>query len=99
MARDLLRVAIDLERIHCYDEGDGWGNAEPYLWTVFFKVDGDSVALTEGLTLTGHATVSGTPGSHGNLGDTDVDEGDDVPIPSAIGQWDTLMKPIPVPDS
>jgi hypothetical protein len=85
MARDLLRVWLDLERIHRHDEGNGWGSAEPYLWTVFFKIDGDSVALTEGLTLSGTATVVGTPGSHGNLGNTDVDAGDDIDIPSAIG--------------
>jgi hypothetical protein len=40
MARDLLRVWMKLDNIRCYDEGDGWGDAEPYLWTVFFKIDG-----------------------------------------------------------
>ncbi len=99
MARDLLRVALNLDHIHCYDEGDGWGDAEPYLWTVFFKIDGDTASLTESLTLSGTATVVGTPGSHGNLGTSDVDAGDNVSIPAAIGQWDTLLKPIPVPAS
>lgn len=99
MARDLLRVWLDLERIHCHDEGDGWGSAEPYLWTVFFKIDGDTVALTESLTLSGTATVVGTPGSHGNLGASDVDAGDDITIPSAIGEWSPLLSPIPVPAS
>lgn len=99
MARDLLRVRLDLNRIHCYDEGDGWGDAEPYLWTVFFKIDGESVALTEGLTLSGNATVQSTPGSHGNLGTSDVDPGEDVPIPSALGYWSPFLTPIPVPAS
>jgi hypothetical protein len=99
MARDLLRIWLDLERIHCYDEGDGWGSAEPYLWTVFFKIDGESVALTDALTLAGSATVVGTPGSHGNLGDTDVDAGDNIDIPSALGEWSAFLSPIPVPAS
>ena len=40
MARDILKLRLELDRILCHDEGDGWGNAEPYLWTVFFEVDG-----------------------------------------------------------
>jgi hypothetical protein len=99
MARDTIRVWLELDQIQCHDEGDGWGSAEPYLWTVFFKIDGETVALTESLNLTGTATVIGTPGSHGNLGDTDVDAGDVITIPSAIGEWKPLLSPIPVPES
>lgn len=97
MAYDVLRVWIRLERIHCYDEADSWGRAEPYLWTVFFKVDGSGVWVTDELKLAGQALVETTPGSHGNLGDTDVDAGDDVAIPSAIGEWRTLLRGIPAP--
>ena len=39
-----------------------------------------------------------TPGNHGNLGDTDVAEGDDVGIPSAVGEAAFTLKPIPVTD-
>jgi len=99
MARKVIRVNLELDRIHCYDEGDGWGNAEPYLWTVFFKVDGNTVQLTESLTLSGPPTTHNTPGSHGNLGDTDVDAGDNVTIPAVIGEWETYLKPIPAPES
>lgn len=95
MARDILDVWIHLDRIHCFDEGDGWGSAEPYLWPVFFKIDGDSVVLTEGLMLSGTATVVGTYGNHGNLNNTDVDEGEDLWIPEGLGSWSTILKPIP----
>ena len=88
---------ISLDNIVCHDEGDGWGSAEPYLWTVFFKIDGTTASLNDSLNLTGTATIHTTPGSHGNLGDTDVDAGDTVPIPSIIGKWDTVLTPIPVP--
>jgi hypothetical protein len=97
MARDTLAVSIDLDHIHCFDEGDGWGSAEPYLWTVFFKVDGTTTSITSSLNLAGTATVAFTPGSHGNLGDTDVDAGDDVGIPGELGQWHTQLVPIAVP--
>lgn len=97
MARNPLQAQLVLDRIRCHDEGDGIGSAEPYLWTVFFKVDGDTVALGDDLFLHGSATVITTPGSHGNLGDTDVDEGEDIAIPSAIGELVTTLRPIPVP--
>lgn len=97
MGRDNLQTYVSLDRIHCYDEGDGIGSAEPYLWTVFSKVDGDTVVLGDDLFLHGTATVVTTPGSHGNLGDSGVDGGDTVAIPAAIGECQTTLKPIPVP--
>lgn len=97
---DDLSVRLKLDRIHCFDEGDGWGDAEPYLWTVFFKVDGETMVVnTDGPSpafLQGFPTVVGTPGNHGNLGDTDVDEGDDVAVPAIIGEYNTVLKPIPL---
>lgn len=95
-----LNIEFKLDRIHCHDEGDGIGNAEPYLWTVFFKVDGDTCVVntagSNGPFLQGVPTIVTTPGNHGNLGTSDVDEGDDVGVPSIIGEYRTLMKPIPL---
>jgi len=95
-----LNIEFKLDRIYCHDEGDGPGNAEPYLWTVFFKVDGDTLVVnSDGPVapfLQGAPTVVGTPGNHGNLGNTDVDEGDTVPVPAIIGEYRTIMKPIPL---
>lgn len=95
-----LNIEFKLDRIHCHDEGDGLGDAEPYLWAVFFKVDGDTAVVnTDDLShvfLQGPPTVVTTPGNHGNLGTSDVDEGDDVGIPAIIGEYRTIMKPIPL---
>ena len=95
-----LNIEFKLDRIHCHDEGDGPGNAEPYLWTVFFKVDGDTVVVNSddigNIFLQGPPTVVTTPGNHGNLGTSDVDEDDDVNVPAIIGEYRTVMKPIPL---
>lgn len=96
--RSTLKVTFNLDRLICYEEADGWGSAEPYMWTVFFKIDGTTCKLNDGLMLEGSATIFTTPGSHGNLGDSDVDEGDSILIPSAIGIQEMTLTPIPVPD-
>ncbi len=97
--RNNLRVKFHFDRLHCHDEAGGWGNAEPYMWTVFFMIDGTTCRLNDSLMLEGKATIFSTPGSYGNLADSDVDAGDTIPIPSAIGLKEMTLTPIPVPDT
>jgi hypothetical protein len=93
---DALNVSLSLTNLHCYDEGDGIGSAEPYLWNVFFKIDGETTSVTPGLSLQGTATVVPTPGNHGDLPNHDVDAGEDVPIPAELGSFSTQLTPIPL---
>jgi hypothetical protein len=87
-------VEVKIENIHCLDEGDGPGNAEPYLWSVFFKIDGETCKVNAALKLEGRATVITTSGNHGDLLRDGVDAGDNVPIPSSLGLIHTRLKPI-----
>lgn len=95
-----LNIEMKLETIRCRDEGDGLGNAEPYLWTVFFKADGETLVVNSDgpnpIFVQGPPIVVGTPGNHGNLGTNSVDEGDVILIPAIIGEYRTVMKPIPL---
>ncbi len=94
---DLLHVVVHLHRIHCYMEGDGWGSAEPYLWSIFFKIDGTTVQQDPNnpFALVGGAEFYFGPGSHGNLSSHDVDPGDSVSAGPA-GVWQTKLSRITV---
>jgi hypothetical protein len=96
MARPLMRWLINLNPLQCYDEGDGIGDAEPYLWTIFFKCDGSSLMVSDAGKIEGSAMTFPTPGSHGNLNRDDVDAGDSVFIPSVLGLFSDWVMPIPV---
>ncbi len=101
MALEAVSARVHLQNLRCHDEGDGPGSAEPYLWTVFFKIDGETVAvklLGGRARLQGAATVVGTPGNQGGLPNDDVDDGENVGIPAAIGLYQTVLYPIRVAD-
>lgn len=106
MARLTYDVSMNLEKLICHEEGDGWGSAEPYMWVVFFRISGDDVEIvldeidfsttppTPSVKLEGAPLMQFSPGSHGNLPNHDVDAGETVPIPTAIGLFETEVKPI-----
>jgi len=92
MARTPLLARMSLDEIRCNEEGDGFGSAEPYLWTVFFKIDGDTVIVGDDTFLQGECTIMASDGSHGNLGDRDVDAGDTLVVPRSIGECRTTLR-------
>jgi hypothetical protein len=95
-----MQTMISLDQLHCHRKSDVT-SAEPYLLTAFFKIDGDTIVYDraddgrEGLFLKGTCTFAGTSGSHGDLGTRDVEVGDDVPIPSALGELGLELRRIP----
>lgn len=95
-----IRTQITLDAISWVVQQIGGASGSPnvafgmYLWTVFFKVDGDTVRINESFNAQGTATVVGTPGDHGDLagtGDSNL-----VSIPAANGYFRTVLTPIPV---
>jgi hypothetical protein len=90
---------IDLRNLRCHkqdDHGNSNDPSEPYMWVVFFKIDGDTVVFNpDSRVLEGTATVLPVPGNQGDLPTTGMKAGDSVAIPSALGQLCTVIKPIP----
>jgi hypothetical protein len=84
-----LNVNFEFQRLRCIDEGDGAGSAEPYLWTVFFKLDADTLA-------TGNPTTRTHTSDRANLPNQDVDAGEIQAIPAAVGRFATKLKALPV---
>jgi hypothetical protein len=98
MPRTPLQTRISIDRVLCHKQGDGaGGNAEPYLWTLFFKVDGDTVEVAGGRPR-GTCTLIAADGTRGNLGNSNVDDGDDLAVPSQIGERRMQLRPIPNAD-
>jgi hypothetical protein len=88
------KVTVRLDKLQIKQQNEGSPD-EPYLWVVFFKVDGTTVKLSDLPHAT--ATLHAAAGSHENLGDVDdldLEAGDSVAIPPSIGRWDTTLQPI-----
>lgn len=101
MPLDPLSVTITLDSLICHSKGNDPGpRAEPYLWAVFFKVDGTTATLSDpDLTLSGAGFTAPTPGDHGDLGVREVAAGQILPIPAAIGRFQTTLTAIPVSEA
>lgn len=92
-----LPVAFKFSSIYCKDEADGPGDAEPYLWTIFFRIDGQNIQQN-GIRLAGEAAFHFGTGSHRNLPNHDVSAGESVQIPANVGEWSTTLRPIMISD-
>lgn len=88
-ARD---VRVRLDKLVLHETEDWWGD-EPFLWTVFVKIDGDTVDLAQLSSAT--ATVISRSGSHKNLTTSeDLDEGTSLSLAPHVGQFRTILKTV-----
>jgi hypothetical protein len=94
-------VLVTLETIKWKEitivSGGGVGQEQPslspYLWTIFFKIDGTSVMMADTYYLFGTATVDPPRGAHGDLGTWSMSVGETVTIPLELGYWSTNLVP------
>jgi hypothetical protein len=83
----MIDATLNLNRILCNAESD-FGDAEPYLWTVFFYSDLSTLSGSAGLmvVVTPHRT-STTRGMFAN----GIAPGDQLTIPQSMGEFDTTL--------
>jgi hypothetical protein len=94
-----IGVRLDLEKLKVVAKNESSAD-EPFLWVVYIKVDGSTVTISD--LAHSSATVHAPSGSHGDLGSAsdDMEKGESVNIPDAIGRWDTPLSTINgLPDS
>ena len=88
-------IAISLYELFCFHGADSDGDSEPYLWAIFFAVDGTTITqdpVNVG-KLAGAPQYYFSPGSHGNLGSS-ISTGATLRIPAGVGTWKTTIAPI-----
>ena len=103
MPLDPISVDIVLENLICREKGrDPGPRIEPFLWPLYFAGNGARLAIVEAggrLRRSGEIVTTPKAGSHGNLGVKKVEVDETVPIPRAIGRFETSLTAIPVPPS
>lgn len=72
---------------------------QPFLWTIFFKVDGTTLTVTDDGKLFGEVATYPSYGSHGTLGWDEIALGGSIAVPESIGRWTSTVVPIPVAPS
>lgn len=92
-----LHIKLSLTQFKCLDKAEGWTNTEPYLWNVFFKIDGSTITVTDQFLLEGKPAYHFSKGSHGNLNASNISGGDVVGIDAEVGTWSTSLVPLKIP--
>lgn len=90
-----VHFEVEYQRLIVHREEDAFGHAEPFLWIVYFKVDGESVRVNAAHQLEGAPMLHKTLGDYGNLG-RKFRSGARGKIPPALGRHSMGLHPIPV---
>ena len=91
-----IRLQIALHTLSLHRKSTRCGNAEPYMWNIFFRVDGETITINPDFTISGKAVFHFSKGSHRNLRRS-IHRDKTLPIPTNVGVWETDLTPIQVP--
>jgi hypothetical protein len=90
-------IKLSLNQLTCHQHPEGWTYSEPYLWNIFFKIDGSCIRINNKFFLEGKPVYHFSQGSHGNLHAKDMNSGETIAIPKEVGEWRTPLVPLHVP--
>lgn len=91
-----IQLQIALHTLSLHRKAKSWGNAEPYLWNIFFRIDGEAITINPDFTISGKGIFTFSEGSHKNLRNT-IHRDNILHIPQNIGVWKTELHPVRVP--
>ncbi len=94
MDANAILVTMGFDRLTCYDDGEGGGEAEPYLWTIFFKLDDFCIHQDPNniFRLVGQPEFFFGSGSHSNLlSMATYGSPTSASIPAGVGHWTTKL--------
>lgn len=91
-----IQLQIALHTLSLHRKATSWGTTEPYLWNIFFRIDGDAIKINPDFTISGKGIFNFSKGSHNNLRGT-IHRDNILHIPNDIGVWKTELKPVKVP--
>jgi hypothetical protein len=102
------KIICDLNRVIVHDDGEAFGGSEPYIWPLFYKIDGENENITASIEindsgisfkLNGTATVQSHKRSHGNLNfdgwDVSAPPQVRLSVPNRVGRFKSTLTPIP----
>ena len=95
MSLSTLKVNFNLDSVICNSESEG-GRSQPYLWTVFFSVDGPNITIDSTNHLVGIPFFQDQTGDQGNLDVDHVTADNEIPVPPAVGKLliPRIMEPL-----
>jgi hypothetical protein len=92
-----FNVKIKLKTLTCHNQPQKSIKTIPYLWTIFFRIDGACVEIAHNFKLIGKGVFHYGKGSHGNLNISNITKKETVFIPQEVGEWTTSMTPFRIP--
>jgi hypothetical protein len=92
-----LFLKLSLNQLRCHVKPDAWIGGEPYMWNVFFKIDGEGIVMNDQFRLEGKPIYHFSEGSHGNLDARGMEEGAKIGISKSVGEWKTSLVPLTIP--
>ena len=92
-----LKINLNQKYLRRLDLREDLDNSKPYLWNIFFKIDGSCINIEKDFTLKGQVDFQFSEGSHGNLGIDTLHAQHSVSIPQSVGQFQTTLEPLHIP--
>lgn len=90
------QIRFQLQQLECLAHPE-IEKVVPYLWNIFFRIDGQCMKITEGLRFNGRVMAHFSEGSHDNLQVEAVELEQAIKIPKAVGEWTTHIEPLFLP--